>query len=76
MSTCVIYIVADIAHIIDVFSIRLLLLTLTLLLGFTIEFFTWGTPKWFKKWANRNYKDEDETLGLTEEELIQSMEAS
>ena len=45
-------------------------------INFAIEYLSWGTPKWFKKWANRNYAGKDESAELTEEEIMKSMEES
>jgi len=74
MAICILQIITSSLQLLDYSMFKLLILMVVILSSFILEVFAWGAPRWLRKWANRNHQIEDESDGMTEEEILSQLE--
>lgn len=74
MFSCILLTFLSIIQLIDYSAFKLLMVMILVFLAFIIETFIWLPPKWFQKWANRNYDVKDESADMSEEEILAQLE--
>lgn len=74
MVTCILQILISSLQVLDYSMFKLITLMALILSNFTLEILAWGAPRRFRKWANRKYQMEDESAGMSEEEVLSQIE--